>query len=98
MANMFRLRKEGRRGGWTEWVGRQGGGALEAQVFKLHGLEERTEQKFHVGEGGLGGQPAYRDVKILNDQMGTECSHTGTAGISGLPFHLFIRPRNPINE
>lgn len=28
MANMFRLRKEGRRGGETEWVGRGGGGAF----------------------------------------------------------------------
>ena len=52
MANMFRLRKEGRRGGETEWVGRGEEELLEAQVFKLHGLEERTEQKFHVGEGG----------------------------------------------
>ena len=33
---------------------------LEAQVFKLHGLEERTEQKFPVGEGSCR-QPAYRD-------------------------------------
>lgn len=51
MASMFGLRKEGRREGETVWGGEEE--LLEAQVFKPHGLEERTEQKFHVGEEDL---------------------------------------------
>lgn len=51
MANMFRLRKEEGEEGLSEW-GREEE-LLEAQVFKLHGLKERTEQKFPVGEGDL---------------------------------------------
>ena len=48
---MFRLRKEEGAAGLSEW-GREEE-LLEAQVFKLHGLKERTEQKFPVGEGDL---------------------------------------------
>lgn len=71
--------------------GRQGGGAFGGSIFKLHGLEERTEQKFHVVEGACR-QPAYRGwVVILNDQMGTECSPYRNSR-AAFPFHLFIRP------
>lgn len=70
------------------WVGEEQ--LWEAPVFKFCGLGERTEQKFHVGDGNLqtarirgGGRGVGWE---LNNLTVTQCPHTDTVGISSLTF------------